>query len=405
MLTHSQAVPARGPGKAGNRRKQANVLLPDLPIVFTAIQSLYMEQLRPFGRIIRKRVGEFATGVRGTPDVDAKHLLRICQECPLIQVEQEEGGDWSALIVNQPSNFIDCYCPEDAYPLSLWLQLTAYLQCLPEQETFPGGRYACAVELRTRRLPFLALFTLGQLCHIVQLAISQKRIFGYLNGLLVPYNRSQTILKEHAAVKGEAHAPTSTAERLPLVSMDQAKACLMQLLSSVGRNPATMPLSNVKRLFRSRFGLELSETSLGHAKLCDLLSSDSFKDICYVRLDWNGYTVVQRETFDQPCRVKFCEDEPLALEDLDDAAGAMPRFMQTRQATPGVVLRACVGKAPAYVQNTFIHAKPAPPTPVGDARPRASTMPGDLGSVDRWEEDSTACDTASGEDSASADEN
>jgi hypothetical protein len=385
------------------------MLLPDLPLVFTAIQSLYVEQLRPFGRIIRKRVGEFATGIRGTPDVDAKHLLRICKECPLIQVEQEEGGDWSALIVNQPSNFIDCYCPKDVYPPSLWLHLAAYLQALPEQETFPGGRYACAIELRTRRLPFLSFFTLGQLCHIVQLAISQKRIFGYLNGLLVPYSRSQTILKEHAAVKGEAHVATATAERLPLVSMDQAKACLMQLLSDVGCTPATMPLSNVKRLFRSRFRLELSETSLGYAKLCDLLSSDSFKDICYVRLDWNGYTVVQREmlvqreAFDKPGRVKFCADEPLTLDDLDDASGAMPQLVQ-RQATPGVVLRACAGEAPACVQNTFIHAKPAPPTPVRDARPRANTMPGDFGGVDRWEED-TACDTSSGEDSTSVDEN
>jgi len=402
MLVQSHTSFAIGSGKAaGQRRKQANVLLPDMPIIFTAIQSLYMEQLRPFGRIIRKRVGEFATGVRGTPDVDAKHLLRICKDCLLIRVEQEDGGDWSALIVNQPSNFIDCYCAEDAYPPSLWLHLNVYLQSLPEQESFPGGRYACALELRTRRLPFLAQFTLGQLCHIVQLAISQKRIFGYMNGLLVPYNRSQTILKEHAAEKGEAHVPTSTAERLPLVSMDQAKACLVQLLSDVGRNPATMPLSNVKRLFRSRFGLELSETSLGHAKLCDLLSSDSFKDICCVRLDWNGYTVVQTKLPDRPCRVKFCADEPLAFDDLDEA---MPYFVNIRQ-TPGVVLRVCARQVPAYVQNTFIHAKLPPPTPERDARPRASTMPGDLGSVDRWDKDSSACDTASGEDSASADEN
>jgi hypothetical protein len=404
MLAQRRATPICGKASSG-RRKQPQVLLADMPIVFTAIQSLYMEQLRPFGRIIRKRVGEFATGARGTPDVDAKHLLRICQECPLIQVEQEEGGDWSALIVNQPSNFIDCYNPEDAYNPALWLHLSAYMQCLPEQETFPGGRYACAIELRARRLPFLTSYTLGQLCHIVQLAISQKRILGYLNGLLVPYNRSQTVLKEHAAEKGEAHVPPSTVERLPLVSLDQAKACLLQLLSDVGHSPATMPLSNVKRLFRSRFGLELSETSLGHAKLCDLLSSDSFKDICYVRLDWNGYTVVQSEPIDQPRRVKFCADDPLALDELDDATERVPDLVKSRQDTPGGVLRVCAGKVPAYVQNTFIHAPPAPPTPVRDARPRANTMPGDLGSVDPWDEDSTACDTASSAGSASADEN
>jgi len=323
----------------------------------------------------------------------------------MIQVEQEEGGDWSALIVNQPSNFIDCYNPKDTYTPSLWLHFSSYLQCIPQHETFPGGRYACAVELRARRLPFLAPYTMGQLCHIVQLAISQKRILGYLNGLLVPYSRSQTVLKEHAAEKGEAHLQSSTAERLPLVSTDQAKACLMQLLSDVGHSPATMPLSNVKRLFRSRFGLELSETVLGFAKLCDLLSSACFQDVCHVRLDWNGYTVVQSERFDQPRRVKFCEEDPLAFDDVDDAAEALPDLIKSRQATPGGVLRVCAAKVPAYVQNTFIHAPPAPPTPVRDARPRASTMPGGFGGLDLWEEDSTACDTASSADSASADEN
>jgi len=47
----------------------------------------------------------------------------------------------------------------------------------------------------------------------------------------------------------------------------------------------------VKRLFRSRFQLELSETSLGHARLCDLLQDDRFSDVCRVKFQTNGYVV------------------------------------------------------------------------------------------------------------------
>jgi hypothetical protein len=55
----------------------------------------------------------------------------------------------------------------------------------------------------------------------------------------------------------------------------------------------TVPLSNVKRLFRSKFNTELSETVLGHSKLSELLQDPRMKDICRVRLGAHGYVVVQ----------------------------------------------------------------------------------------------------------------
>ncbi|CAK0856783.1 unnamed protein product, partial [Prorocentrum cordatum] len=55
----------------------------------------------------------------------------------------------------------------------------------------------------------------------------------------------------------------------------------------------SMPLSNVKRLFRSRFNMELSETALGHSKLSELLNDTRLqdRDICFVRLQGHGYVV------------------------------------------------------------------------------------------------------------------
>merc|ERR1711957_266526 len=78
---------------------------------------------------------------------------------------------------------------------------------------------------------------------------------------------------------------------LPLATMDVLRLGLAELLESLG---GSLPLSNVKRLFRVRFGLDLSEIALGHSKLCELLQGDVMSDVCDVCLDGFGYTVFQR---------------------------------------------------------------------------------------------------------------
>merc|ERR1740139_778166 len=43
-----------------------------------------------------------------------------------------------------------------------------------------------------------------------------------------------------------------------------------------------MILSHVKRMFRWKIGLEVSETFVGHTRLCDLLADERLKDVCTV---------------------------------------------------------------------------------------------------------------------------
>merc|ERR1719183_1284919 len=83
---------------------------------------------------------------------------------------------------------------------------------------------------------------------------------------------------------------------LPLASWEEARSNLWLILQGAAtpQAPGSVPLSNVKRLFRSRFQLELSETMLGYSKLSDLLQDGRFLDICTVRLQSRGYVVVQR---------------------------------------------------------------------------------------------------------------
>eukprot|EP00927_Polykrikos_kofoidii_P060833 TRINITY_DN55741_c0_g1_i1.p1 TRINITY_DN55741_c0_g1~~TRINITY_DN55741_c0_g1_i1.p1 ORF type:complete len:964 (+),score=182.93 TRINITY_DN55741_c0_g1_i1:189-3080(+) len=384
-------VPVAQPPAAsvGGRSAKPQALKPTTQEVVAAVASLYFDALKPFGRLLRKRIAERSVagtseaGISGAasatsanvalPDVDVQHLRTLCDECEQLRVEPEEGGDWSALLVGCPSNFVDVYSSTDVYPEELWEGARAYFESADDEEmTLPGGRYSGAQALMARNLEFLKGYTLGQVCHIVQLAISQKKFLGYLNGAVVQYSRSQSMMKENCAQQQQPSAnPCQEAASLPVATWESAKSCLRIIIeeavaaAACGEGNVTalaVPLSNIKRLFRSRFQIELSETTLGHSKLSELLQDSRFDDICTVRLEGQGYTVVPvagifgqsvataapvdvpaedgNEVLTDPygkneaSRAQlFCADEPLCLEDalggVDEAMCAETIFGPT----------------------------------------------------------------------------
>jgi hypothetical protein len=353
--------------------------------VFAAIGSLYVDELKPFGRILRKRVAERALqqNLENQFDVDTKNLRTMCEEAVSLRVEPEEGGDWSALILGRSDTFVDVYSSVDVYPEGMWGAAAAYLQGLSGDEMYlPGGRYACAQALEARNLDFLHGRTLGQICHIVQLAISQRKLLGYLNGAVVPYAFSQSMLKEQCALlKAPCTALSKTSNMpglsgesgvsqsgLPIATWETARQYLSDILCTPSRS---VPLSNIKRLFRSRFHTELSETKLGHSKLSDLLQDERFSDICIVQLEGNGYIVSQVQSQKGP-------DTELLSDSLlvhgNDLLGSP-----------------CDIDFCSLVQRTFIHASPPPPTPPPNVRRRSASLPKDVGSEKGlWESEDTA---------------
>merc|ERR1719379_8998 len=99
--------------------------------------------------------------------------------------------------------------------------------------TLPGGRYACAQALVSRGLPFLQGRKLGQVCHIVQLAMTDKKLLGYLNGAVVPYHRSQSMIKEVCA--GQLQPRTNLCQEaasLAFATLEAARACLRAILAA-----------------------------------------------------------------------------------------------------------------------------------------------------------------------------
>jgi hypothetical protein len=302
-----QASNGRTPQGRQNQHTAPSIV-PDHDEVLGAVESLYRDQLKPFGRILRKRIAErvvggfiFSEGDAGLPDVDIKHLRNVCATSEQLTIVPEEGGDWSAHIRGRQPDFVNVYSPVDTYDPELWEQIAQYLLNLSEDEMcLPGGRYSCAQALAARSLPFLTNRSLGEVCHIVQLAISQKRLLGYFSGAVVPYSRSQSMVKEWCAYKGAPCTSSSPAANpitssLSLATWDEARENLRAILDSVAvrPNPGVVPLSNVKRLFRSRYQVELSETMLGYSKLSELLQDQRMNDICTVQLQGHGYIVVQ----------------------------------------------------------------------------------------------------------------
>merc|ERR1719384_2843389 len=108
--------------------------------------------------------------------------------------------------------------------------------------------------------------------------------------MVLPYNRSLSMVKDQSA---RGRQPCANAARKSkssaFATWDMMGPCLQQLLSSIGQ---PMPLSNVKRLFRAQFHVELSETALGYAKLSECLQDPRVRDLCDVKLQGQGYTVV-----------------------------------------------------------------------------------------------------------------
>eukprot|EP00418_Pyrodinium_bahamense_P037695 CAMPEP_0179202052 /NCGR_PEP_ID=MMETSP0796-20121207/100596_1 /TAXON_ID=73915 /ORGANISM="Pyrodinium bahamense, Strain pbaha01" /LENGTH=274 /DNA_ID=CAMNT_0020906681 /DNA_START=1 /DNA_END=823 /DNA_ORIENTATION=+ len=130
----------------------------------------------------------------------------------------------------------------------------------------------------------------------------------------------------HKSSQGAAcHSSLATAQgRAAVATWETLRSCLREILGGVAPGTGSIPLSNVKRLFRSRFHTELSETALGHAKLSELLQDSRLRDMCSVRLQGHGYVVVPLGPQTGRADCKLCGTslrerakwvKPLCLED------------------------------------------------------------------------------------------
>jgi len=338
------------------------VALPSEADILSAVESLYNDELRPYSRILKKRLAEQHSIPAGAmKDSDSDGLRALCESSTSLRVETENGGEWSVLLTNRGPNFVDIYDNIDVYPEHFWVAAEFYFRRLSKSGDyrFPGGRYASARALAARQLPFLANFSLGQVCHFMQIAVSKRKLLGYADGAMVPYTCSTSLAKSVCAQQKRPLSGSAAAELgsevapLAVADWEAARGKMKEILDSAAlRGSSFVPLSNVKRLFRSLHQLELSETALGHCKLTDLLQDARFHDICAVRLRDRGYIVVPAAPMMEAPTHPILNSPPREEKWAVDVATGLP--------TDGR------GVAPP-VRHTFIHFRQLPPTPCAQA--------------------------------------
>lgn len=167
----------------------------------------------------------------------------------------------------------------------MWQELTAHFDTLPEGEKLPGGRYACAQALVTKKLLFLKGYSLGQICHLVQLACTQRCILGYRDGGIVRYTESESYMKQVTAF---TKSPLGIQNYPVVCTWDDVCCCLRKILKA-----ESIEISNLKRLFAVHFQRELSAKALGHVRLSDLLKDERLREICTLRKLGNGQHVIK----------------------------------------------------------------------------------------------------------------
>mmetsp|Transcript_54906 Transcript_54906/g.128386 ORF Transcript_54906/g.128386 Transcript_54906/m.128386 type:complete len:512 (-) Transcript_54906:219-1754(-) len=283
--------------------------------VLCAVESLYVDRVKPWGRILRKRLVEqqfFRTGGRCTKQgreqamhqifMETEGVEAVCRRNPLFRVRMDETGevgDWSVEFVDRIPIFVDVHSPLDTYPEAMWDAARVFFASPAGQDlALPKSRYDCANYLAGLDLPWLAGRTLGEICHIVQLCISQKKLLGQKRGCLVAFEKSDSKAKEQRATEllpcKDSH---NTEQGAPVATWETLAMGLQRVLQKTPH----IPLATLKQTFESSQSMKLSETALGYSKLSELLQDEHVQHVCQLQRESKGYFLVPVGFAEQLC--------------------------------------------------------------------------------------------------------
>eukprot|EP01067_Filipodium_phascolosomae_P002951 Filipodium_phascolosomae@DN2526_c0_g1_i8.p1 len=195
-------------------------------------------------------------------------LVIVCLFIPITLIAEEEWsllGDWLLTNVNpheQTGNTAD----PDAK--------------MPKASHFSRGRYGMAQKIQKEGPERLRAFSLGKLCHMVQLAISRELLW-YDNGMLNSGPKKDASNKDSASQESGStvSSPKSSnsaerkAERSPPVQR-RTVTCISELryiMQQLVAEDKAVLLSQVRCKVGERFHAEVDPGPFGYNKLSDLL--------------------------------------------------------------------------------------------------------------------------------------
>jgi hypothetical protein len=231
----------------------------------STLESIYRDRIKPMGNYVKGRLKE-----RTCPEPVVKCFLEMYAKYPdhFVVKQPEQAEEAAIYFKNEPSWFkgwVDIDSPEDPYDEAMWSELARFLD---GDRTFAGGRYGMARELMQANLAFLHDYSLGEICHIVQLAIQHRKLIVYHRKMLKPI---QTIMSQSPAAAGKSTGSATAAGENEITDMDQLCTLLFRILH---RHPQGVQLSRMKQMFKYEFGSVVSEMAFQCTKLSELFGRE-----------------------------------------------------------------------------------------------------------------------------------
>lgn len=187
--------------------------------------------------------------------------------------------------------FVDPLGP-DVYPEEMWRQLAIYLHSMISENEescwFQGGRYGAAKDLRRRQLPFLEGRSLGELSHIVQLALTNEQAGG--RGLL-SYQPDKTIAPRslsHKHLLADLGLPVGEGPQRRVgqgYATDEERWAELRLVLArvLSEHPEGRSLALLKVDIERRFGMILDQSVFREVKLSHVFESPEMRTLFEVR--------------------------------------------------------------------------------------------------------------------------
>ncbi|KAL3126827.1 hypothetical protein CHM_7g410 [Cryptosporidium hominis] len=184
---------------------------------------------------------------------------------------------------------------------------------------FKGGRYGVAMEIHKAKISQLEDLSLGELSHLVQLAINGG-ILQYENNVLKP--RCTCVKIAAAALSMDVdqiesnETPNDDSNCSALINRIEKKSLhnkLIDLKNELNEililYPNGILLSLLKRFYNRYWGKKLSPTTFGYTHISTLLLSDELKKTCRLYFDSLNHVIVQSTQFNIPENVRLLEEK------------------------------------------------------------------------------------------------
>lgn len=305
---HRKGSPRRGGDGGGGSREQADdrAVLEKLgrdgirDLLSGALESLYKDRIKPLANYVRGRLKERSAAqivLKTFAELYAEHSDLFIVERPAAKKEGQSGSppttagnaderieEVAILFVEAPSFFkgwVDIDSPEDPFDEAVWIGLKEFLDT---GHSFGGGRYGMARDIMQRNLPCLSEMCLGEVCHVVQLAIQKRKILVYHRKML----KSTSLAMPNDSAIGDG--PAEDVEDIT----DMHQLCKV-LFKMHARYASGIRLDRLKRVMKEEFGCRLNEMAFQCTKLIELFKKEPLCDTFEVCADKKAFILRLRE--------------------------------------------------------------------------------------------------------------